>query len=176
MSQTSVRRASIYYTRLHASRADEASECRMIVGHLALISSSVFAGVALYVNLVEQPARLSLSDQAMLSEWKTSYRRGLVMQAPLAAVSGALGMIAWRYSGELGFLVGAILMLSNWPWTLIAMMPTNRALSAMDTASPTSDARTLIIKWGILHFARSLFGVLATIVFLVACSHLVLRN
>ena len=148
----------------------------MNVGHLALISSSVFAGVALFVNIAEQPARLSLADQAMLLEWKISYRGGLAIQAPLAGVSGALGLIAWGQSDELGFLVGAILMIANWPWTLIVMRPTNRALMAVSAADPASPARALIIKWGTLHFARTLFGALATIVFLIACNHLVLRN
>ena len=67
----------------------------MIFGLLALIAATIFGGVALYVNIVEQPARLSLDDRSLLAEWKPSYKRGAAMQAPLALVGFLLGMLAW---------------------------------------------------------------------------------
>jgi hypothetical protein len=65
----------------------------MLFGHLALISAAGFAGAALYVNVAEQPARLMLDDQALLSEWKPSYKRGFAMQAPLTIVGCIFGLI-----------------------------------------------------------------------------------
>jgi hypothetical protein len=95
----------------------------MLFGHLALISAAVFAGAALYVNVAEQPARLMLNDQALLSEWKPSYKRGFAMQANLAVVGCLFGIVAWWQARELGLLVGAALMIANWPWTLLGIMP-----------------------------------------------------
>jgi hypothetical protein len=141
----------------------------MIFGHLALISASAFAGAALYVNVAEQPARLVLDDQALLSEWKPSYKRGFAMQAPLAVVGCIFGLIAWWHTRELGFLVGAVLMIANWPWTLLGIMPTNNALMATDPADTTPQTRALIVKWGTLHAVRSALGSLATIAFLLGC-------
>ncbi len=141
----------------------------MFFGHLALIAASVFAGAALYINVAEQPARLVLDDRALLSEWKPSYKRGFAMQAPLAVVGCIFGLIAWWQTRELGFLVGAALMIANWPWTLLVIMPTNNALMAIDPADTTPQSRALIVKWGTLHAVRSVLGSLAMIAFLVGC-------
>jgi hypothetical protein len=141
----------------------------MLLGHLALISAAVFAGAALYINVAEQPARLMLDDQALLSEWKPSYNRGLVMQAPLAVVGCLLGLVTWWQTRELGFLVGAALMIANWPWTLLVILPTNKILMAIDPANTTPNTRKLLVKWGALHAVRSALGTLATIAFLLGC-------
>src|ERR1700726_2823475 len=102
----------------------------MVFGLLALIAAAVFTGVALYVNIAEQPARLLLNDRALLTEWKPSYRRGAAMPAPLALLGCLLGLIAWRQTSQFLFLVGAIAMVAPWPWPLIAIKPPNDALLA----------------------------------------------
>jgi hypothetical protein len=137
----------------------------MLIGLLALTTSAVFAGAAIYVSVAEQPARLRLDDRALLQEWQPSYKRGAAMQASIAIVACVLGLIAWWLSGRLAFLVGAVLIILPWPWTLIAMMPTNRVLETMDTGVDNPQARLLIVKWGNLHLVRVALGVLATLAF-----------
>jgi Domain of unknown function (DUF1772) len=137
----------------------------MVVGQLALIAAALFTGAAFYVNVAEQPARLGLDDQSMLSEWKPSYKRGFAMQAPLAIAGGLFGFIAWWQTKELGFLIGAIAMIANWPWTLLGIMPTNNALMATEVTAAGPQSRALVVRWGALHAVRTVLGIVATVVF-----------
>src|SRR5713101_4576792 len=100
----------------------------MLAGHLALIIAALFTGAAFYVSFAEQPARLGLDDRALLAQWKPAYKRGFAMQAPLAIVGFVLGFVAWWLTGRPAFVIGAILLLANWPWTIFGIMPTNKAL------------------------------------------------
>jgi hypothetical protein len=141
----------------------------MAFGLLALIASAIFAGAAFYVNFAEQPARLTLDDRALLTEWKPAYKRGATMQAPLALIGFVLGMLAWWQIAHVGFLIGAILMIAPWPWTLIVIKPTNDALLATDPGKASPQSRALIVKWGTVHAVRTALGGLATAAFFWAC-------
>jgi hypothetical protein len=141
----------------------------MMSGLVALTVAAIFTGAAVYVNVAEQPARLSLDDRALLAEWKPSYKRGAAMQASIALIGCVLGLVAWWQTPHSGFLIGAIAMVAPWPWTLLAIKPTNDALlaAAPDQAGPRT--RALIEKWGMLHAVRTALGALATLAFLWAC-------
>src|SRR5262249_61468081 len=140
----------------------------MLFGHLALTAAALFTGAAFYVNFAEQPARLTLDDRALLTQWKPAYKRGYMMQATLAIVGFVLGALAYWQTGRLAFLIGALLMLSNWPWTLFAILPTNNSLMATDPADARPATRALLVKWNGLHAVRTALGALATTAFVAA--------
>jgi hypothetical protein len=137
----------------------------MIAGQLALIVAAVFFGAAIYVNVAEQPARLTLDDRSLLAEWKPAYRRGFAMQAPLVMVGFLLGLIAWWQTSDWRWLLGAALLIANWPYTLIGIMPTNNRLMAITPDQVGPESRKLIEKWAQLHAVRTALGALATAAF-----------
>ena len=143
----------------------------MIAGQLALTVAALFTGAAVYINLAEQPARLILDDRCLLTQWKSAYRRGFAIQASLAVVGSLLGFWAWWRTGEGQWLLGAFVLLANWPYTLLVMLPTNNKLMALDSKQAGSESRRLIERWGRLHAVRSALGCAAMALFLWALLH-----
>ena len=137
----------------------------MWAGELALATAAMFEGGALYVSLAEQPARLKLDTRALLTEWQPSYERGAIMQASLAIVSGVLAFI---FSYDWRWLVGAALILAPWPYTMLLIMPTNRVLKTTAPEQATEQTRGLVVQWGRLHWGRSALGVIAVAAYLWA--------
>jgi hypothetical protein len=133
----------------------------MLTGPTALALAAAFAGAAFYINEVEQPARLPLNDASLLAEWKLSYARAYKMQAGLAVLAGAFGIIAAFQTGDWRWWVGAALILANWPYTLTVIKSVNDELNAIDTKNAGAASRALIVKWARLHAVRTALGVLA---------------
>jgi hypothetical protein len=140
----------------------------IVAGEFALATAAAFAGAAIYINLAEQPARLGLDNKAMLAEWKPSYARGFAMQASLALVSALSGFLAFWLMRDWRWLLGALLILANWPYTLLVVLPVNKRLETTVADQADGETRSLISRWGALHGVRSALGFAATVVYLWA--------
>lgn len=142
-----------------------------MLASLAVALAAAFAGAAIYINVAEQPARLKLEDRAALRQWRPSYKRGFAMQSSLAIAAGLAGFAAWWAYGGWLWVAGALLMLANWPFTLLAIMPTNHRLEAMEE-SGAGEPRPLLESWGRLHAVRSGLGLAATVLFVLAAARM----
>jgi hypothetical protein len=131
----------------------------------ALILASLFTGAALYITLVEHPARLVLDDVAQLAQWQPSYRRALPIQAGLAIAGGMAGLAVSYMWADWTWLAGSLALLANWPFTLLVIMPVNKRLQALQPIEAGPASRQLLLRWGRLHDVRSALGVVATMVF-----------
>lgn len=66
---------------------------------LATLCCTLFARAAVYINLVEHPARMGCETKTAVTMWARSYKRPSRMQASLAIVNFLAGVLAWMLRG-----------------------------------------------------------------------------
>jgi len=140
----------------------------VVLETIATTAAGIFAGAALYINVVEQPARLSCGIQPAITEWRPSYKRGTWMQAPLALLGSLAALLSWWRNREPAWLAGGLLLLSVIPFTLIVIFPTNKRLENQGLDLHSEEAGRLLRRWGRLHAVRSILGTAAFMIFLLS--------
>jgi anthrone oxygenase-like protein len=69
------------------------------------------------------------------------------MQASLAIMGGLLGLVAFLSTLDWRWLLEAVVLLANWPYTIFVIMPTNRRLMDTPLEAATSDTRRTLERW-----------------------------
>jgi hypothetical protein len=125
---------------------------------IAVAAAGLFAGAALYITLVEHPARMACGPPMALAQFRQSYPRAARLQAALAVLGCLAAAGAWTAGRPAGWLAAGLLLGAVVPLTLVAILPTNRRL--LDPALPPDvpEVRQLLRRWGALHLARTLAG------------------
>ena len=136
-----------------------------IAQFFAVVATALFAGAAVYINLVEHPARMGCSTEIACAVWAPSYKRATVMQASLAIVAFVSGVASWLLGAGFMWLVGAVIILAVVPVTLLVIFPTNQKLLAPGRDLSSPETRALLVKWGQLHAIRSALSLVATVMF-----------
>jgi len=131
---------------------------------LLLISTAcagLFCGASLYVNAVEHPARMSCGQELAVREFAPSYHRATIMQVPLAIGGLVLGLAAAWQRHDAWIAAGAVLLGASVPFTVIAILPTNKQLldPALDPRS--AKAANLLRRWNRLHGVRTVLSAAA---------------
>ena len=134
-------------------------------GLYAFATAASFLGAAIYIGLVEQPARLALGGGAMIQEWKLSNWRGTLVLSVFAVVSAILAYIQFRTDGDVRWIIGGVTILATWPYAYFVMMPVNVWLCAIPPGRAVSAARKLMRDWGLLEWGHALIGLAAACVF-----------
>ena len=134
---------------------------------IATLSASLFAGAAVYINLVEHPARMQSGIRPALTEFAPSYHRATVTQVSLAVAGFLSGLVAWRSGSEAGWLIGGVLLVLVIPFTALVILPTNKKLRDPATANDLDLAEKLLTRWGRLHALRSVLSLASLLTFLL---------
>ena len=139
----------------------------MILFTIAIVASGLFAGAAIYISLVEHPARLSCGTPLALREFAPSYKRAAILQASLAVIGCAAGSIAGWQQSDATIVMAAITFGLVVPFTLVVIAPTNHRLLDPALDSSSGEAATLLKRWGRLHAVRSVLAAAAFLLLLV---------
>ena len=134
--------------------------------NFATLATALFTGAAVYISLVEHPARLSCPTAHAVEQWRPSYQRATVMQASLAVAGSLLAIAAWLTGAGLVWLLAGLVLGSVVPFTLLVMWPTNKRLEDRGLDTTGEPARSLLVRWGRLHAVRSGLSLLALILML----------
>jgi hypothetical protein len=135
-------------------------------------AATFFAGGALYVSLVEHPARLATGPPMAVAQFRTSYPRAARLQGGLAVLGTLAAVGAWLGGAPIAWLGAGVLLGLAVPYTLLVILPTNKRLLDRTLAPDAPEARRLLQRWGVLHAARTLLGLAATAVM----AHLLARG
>jgi len=76
----------------------------------AILSCGIFAGAALYINLVEHPARMQCGTELASTVFGPSYHRATRMQVPLALIATISAAGSWWFEGSMLWIVGAVII------------------------------------------------------------------
>lgn len=132
---------------------------------IATLAATLFAGAALYINVAEHPSRMALKTRVAVLQWAPSYRRATLLQAPLAMLSFVSGTAAWLLGAGIGWFVAALFIGTVVPFTLVAVMPTNRQLLDPERDLASAETRSLLAKWNRLHAVRTALSLAASIIY-----------
>ena len=133
---------------------------------IAALSSGLFTGASVYINLVEHPARMQTGIRPALTEFAPSYHRATVTQVSLAVAGFLSALLAWRSRSDVRWLIGGGLLVSVVPFTALVILPTNKKLLDPQTANDLDLAEKLLTRWGRLHAVRSVLSLASLLIFL----------
>lgn len=142
----------------------------MLAGLIALVLGAAFWGAAFYIHVAEHPARMLLDDRNALAQWGPSYARAFNLQGGLAMLSGLAGFAAAWLIGNWCWAIGATLMLANWPYTVLGILPLNHRLQAINLEAAGPESRAMLNRWNRLHAARTCLSGLAVLAYLWAAA------
>ncbi len=133
---------------------------------LSTLSAGLFAGAAIYISVVEHPARIRCGIEAALTVFKSSYKKGAPFMGSTLLIGIVCAIAAWRATSNAWWIVGAGLLLFPIPYTIAFILPVSKRLLDLSPHGNDETASKLLRRWAALHSLRSLIGLAAFITFL----------
>jgi len=130
----------------------------MIAEQFATIAAGFWAGISIYIALVEHPSALRLGVKFATDYFRIMSKRTAPLMMVLAAAGGVAAVYAWYQGGDQGWLIGGTLLLLQFPLTALFIVPSNIRLLKIDVDQARDESLTLHYKWRTMHSVRTLLG------------------
>lgn len=135
---------------------------------LATLFSGTFFGAALYINLAQHPATIKVGGDFASKFFPPMYAKASTLQVFLALAGTILGVLAWLYSQEILWLIGALFLVSVVPITIFLIKPINDQLLYPTHELKSEEVMALLKQWNPKHWIRSIASFLSFICYLLA--------
>ena len=139
----------------------------IILEFIAIGSAACSAGGAIYISIVEHPARIA-DPEIAIRQFRESYPRAVPWQASTAAICFLSSIILAFVDRNWLWALGGVALGIVIPFTLIVIFPTNKKILDPTTVLTPADAAMLLRRWGALHWIRSILGIGGLIALLAA--------
>jgi hypothetical protein len=146
---------SVMFNYLYASR------------FIAKVSTSLFAGNAIYVSLVEHPARLSCGTSLAATVFPASFYKAAKLQVSLILLGTAGALTSYCIKPEdTRWLVAGVMLFISLPYTFAVMKPTLNKLLSDNIDKEAEETRSNLVRWGKMHAVRSILSTVAMLIML----------
>lgn len=135
---------------------------------VATLCSGIFFGAALYISLVQHPAALETGTEFAARFFPQMYGRAALMQASLATVGAGAAFAAWFFGARPVVLLAVALLIGVVLFTVVVIHPVNQELLGGEIDPSSARAAELLVRWGWLHWTRTVLSGLAFAACLVA--------
>lgn len=136
--------------------------------------AGLFSGAALYINLADTPARMTLDTKNCRKHWKEAFNRAKIFQGGMSILGSSLGATVYYLDKDSDsrklWLIGSGIFIMVLPFTMFVMKPDiykNLKDDAIETLGETW-VRDHIQRWNKQHMVRTLLSMVAFDIFLYA--------
>ncbi len=135
--------------------------------NIAFFCCAVFAGCAVYVSLVEDPATAEGGIELAGTYLLAAHPRPAVVQTIFAALAAVSGVLAGLAGGVIWWVIGGAIMGIAALSELFVINPTARRLREVNPAADPERASRLFTRLARLHAWLSLAGLAALFIFIM---------
>ena len=131
------------------------------------MGTGLMAGSAIYINLVEHPARMKIDDvKSLHRQWKEGFdlAKIIMIGASLVPICGGIAAYAMNQSKGKPWLIAAGMLAFNVPYTALVIMPRSiQPISDYEVVARKDPAvvKETVDKWNTLHKVRTVVDLAA---------------